>query len=355
MTLSRRRMLAAAATTPLAAPVVARASGAVRWTMTTAWPKGAPGVGTGAERFAAMVNRMAPGRLEIAVHGAGEIAPAFEALDAVMDGRADLLHGSPYFWADRHPALNFFTSIPFGLTATESSAWLAFGGGLELWRELYERFDAVPFYGGSSGQQAGGWFVRPIETVEDFRGLRIRIAGLARQILERLGAQAVILPPGKIGEAMAAGDLDAADWVGPWNDLAMGLDRFAPYYYMPGWHEPGPSVEITVARRAWEPLDDDLKAIVATAAQATAEATLADFAFHNIEAYPQLAERGVEVRRFPEAVIARLREETRVVVDALAEPDDLARRIHTSHMDFLARARAYVPHALEGFLNLRSA
>ncbi|MBT7647868.1 MAG: ABC transporter substrate-binding protein, partial [Rhodospirillaceae bacterium] len=200
------------------------------------------------------------------------------------------------------------------MTANEYYGWLSFGEGMALWRELYERFDAVPFYAGSSGEQAGGWFTRPIDTIEDFKGLKIRIAGLARLVLERLGAEAVLLPPSEIAAAMTSGELDAADWIGPWNDIAAGLCKAARYYYMPGWHEPGPAVEVTVAHRAWEALDGNLKAIVQTAAAATAQETLADFTYHNIAAYPQLASLDVEIRSFSPQIIDRLKLETDEVV-----------------------------------------
>jgi TRAP-type mannitol/chloroaromatic compound transport system substrate-binding protein len=351
---TRRGVLAAAAAAPLAAPAVVRAQDAKHWTMVTAWPKGAPGVGTSADRFAAMVNRMAAGRLEITVYGAGEIVPAFEALDAVQQGTAEMLHGSPYFWVGKSPALNYFTSIPFGMTATEYSAWLSFGGGIELWRELYEGFDAVPFYVGSSGVQAGGWFTRPIDTLDDLKGLKFRIAGLGGAVLERLGVNAVLLPPGEIGPSLLSGAIEGADWIGPWNDIAFGLYQTAKYYYMPGWHEPGPALEMTVGRKAWDSLDDDLKGIIEVAAAATAEQTLADFNFHNIEAYPKLAELGVEVRRFSPEIIEAVRAGTSVVLEELAGTDAFTRRIHESHMAFLDQARAYSPHAELGFLAMRN-
>ena len=348
--LTRRGLIAASAAAPLAAPAVARAQDPVRWTMVTAWPKSAPGVGTGAERFAAMVNAMAGGRLEIEVYGAGEIVPAFEALDAVQQGAAQLLHGSPYFWSGKAPALHYFTATPFGLTATELQAWLAWGGGQALWNELYEPFGVLPFYAGSSGVQAGGWFTRPIDTLDDLKGLRFRIAGLGGAVLERLGVIAVLMPPGEIGPALLSGAIDGADWVGPWNDIAFGLYQAAKYYYLPGWHEPGPALEVTLNRAAFEALPHDLKAIVQHAAGACAEATLAEFTFQNIEAFPKLADLGVQVRSFSPEIVRRLKEETDAVLAELKETDELARRIHASHRAFLARARAYAPYSELGFL-----
>ncbi|MBC6440527.1 MAG: hypothetical protein GDA49_09015 [Rhodospirillales bacterium] len=227
------------------------------------------------------------------------IAGPFEAFDAVLNGRVELFHGSPCFWVDRHAAFNFFFSaIPFGLTTTESAAWLSHGGGMALWRELYDGFGLVPFFSGTSGQQA-------------------------------------------------------ADWVGPWNDIAMGLYQWAPIYYMPGWHEPSAMIEVAIGCAAWDAIDDDFKAMVETAAAAATEQALSDFAYHNAEAYPQLAELGVDVRAFPDAVVDRLCSETAEVVAELGTEDDIGQRIDASYRDFLAKARAYAPHALQGFLNLR--
>ena len=355
---SRRSMLAAAAaatvTAPLAAPAVVRAEETISWTMVTAWPKGAPGVGGSADRFAAMVEAMSGGRLAITVYGAGEIVPAFEAMDAVQQGTADLLHGSPYFWVGKSSALNYFTTLPFGMTANEYSAWLRFGGGIELWRELYGDFGVTPFYAGSSGVQAGGWFTRPIDTLDDFKGLKFRIAGLGGEVLKQLGVNAVLLPPGEIGPALLSGAIDGADWIGPWNDIAFGLYQSARYYYMPGWHEPGPALEISINTAAWQALPGDLQAIVEHAAAACAEATLADFNFHNIEAFPKLAELGVEVRSYSPEIVDRLREISAQVVADLGAANELSGRIHDSHMGFLARARAYAPMSEGGFLAIRN-
>lgn len=352
---SRRRLLAATAAAPLAAPAVLRADDTINWTMVTAWPKGAPGVGGSADRFAQMVGAMSGGRLNVTVYGAGEIVPAFEALDAVQQGTAHLLHGTPYYWVGKTRTLNYFTTLPFGMTATEYSAWLRFGGGLELWRELYADFGVMPFYAGSSGVQAGGWFTRPIDTLDDLQGLKFRIAGLGGEVLSRLGVNAVLIPPGEIGPALLSGAIDGADWVGPWNDIAFGLYQAAKYYYLPGWHEAGPALEVTVNMEAWQALPEDLQAIVEMAAAACAEATLADFNFHNIEAYPKLAELGVEVRSFSSEIVAKLKEVSAEVVAELAGDSELAGRIHESHMAFLARARAYSPFGEGGFLDLRNA
>ncbi|WP_421709952.1 TRAP transporter substrate-binding protein [Algihabitans sp.] len=345
---------AAVASAPLAAPSLAQGA-PQKLTMVTAWPANAPGVGVNANRFAERLRRLSGGRLEIDFFAAGELVPPFEALDAVREGTADLAHATPYYWVGKSQALHYFTGIPFGMTAVEFAAWLRFGGGQNLWEEVYAPLGVLPFYAGSSGTQAGGWFNKEINSVEDFQGLKFRIAGLGGEVLRRLGAAPVLTPPGEIMPSLAAGTVDGADWIGPWNDIAFGLHRFAKYYYMPGFHEPGPSLEVIANVWAFEALEPDLQEAVRTAAEATALETLADFTYHNIAAFQTLSdELDVEVRRFPDAVVERLGEESRLVLEEVAASDDLTRRVHESYMDFLAKARAYGPHGEQGVLNMRS-
>ena len=351
---SRRRILAATAAVPLAAPAVARAQDSIVWNMVTAWPRGAPGVGVNAQRFADRVGAMSGGRLTIDLHAAGELVPPFESLDAVQQGTADLAHGTPYYWAGKAPVLHFFTGVPFGMTALEFTSWLRFGGGQALWQEVYDSFGVTPFYAGSSGVQAGGWFKRPIETLDDLRGLRFRIAGLGADVLKRLGVEPVLIPPGDIFSSLTSGAIDGADWVGPWNDLAFGLNKVAGYYYMPGFHEPGPSLEIIVRQDKLKALPDDLQVIVAAAADATALETTADFQYHNTKTFPALADDPeVEIRHFPPEIIERVREETAAVLEALAATDDLTRRVYDSHMAYLAECEVYAPWSELGYLAMR--
>ncbi|WP_119165826.1 TRAP transporter substrate-binding protein [Algihabitans albus] len=344
----------ATATAGLAAPALAQ-SAPRKLTMVTAWPANAPGVGVNANRFAERLRRLSGGRLEIDFFAAGELVPPFEAFDAVREGTADLAHATPYYWVGKSQALHYFTGVPFGMTAVEFAAWLRFGGGQILWEEVYQPLGVLPFYAGSSGTQAGGWFNTEITSVEDFQGLKFRIAGLGGEVLRRLGAAPVLTPPGEIMPALATGTVDGADWIGPWNDIAFGLHRFAKYYYMPGFHEPGPSLEVIFNAAVFASLEPDLQEAIQTAASATALETLADFTYHNVVAFQTLLdEHGVEIRRFPDAVVERLGEESRLVLEEVAASDSLTGRVHDSYMDFLAQARAYGPHGEQGVLNMRS-
>ncbi|SMF44120.1 TRAP-type mannitol/chloroaromatic compound transport system, substrate-binding protein [Tistlia consotensis] len=355
----RRRFLRAAgvglaggAAAGLARPALAQQRFELK--MVTAWPKNAPGVGVNAERFAEKLRVLSGGRLDVKVFAAGELVPPFEAFDAVASGTADMAHATPYYWVGKSPALNWFTGVPFGMTAVEAYAWLRFGGGQALWDEVYDGFGIKPYYAGSSGTQAGGWFNRKIETVEDFKGLKFRIAGLGGEVMRRLGAATVMMPPGEITQALAAGTVDGADWVGPWNDLAFGLYRFAKYYYMPGFHEPGPGLEVIVNKKVLAGLPDDLKAMIAVAADATAIETLGDFTYHNVVSLKVLTdEHGVQVLTFPDPVVKRLKEVSDQVLKELATHDRLTLKVAESYGDFLTQATAYAPLAEQGILTWR--
>jgi TRAP-type mannitol/chloroaromatic compound transport system substrate-binding protein len=352
---SRRHLIAGSAAVPLAAPAIARAQDQeFEWNMVTSWPAGAPGVGVNAQRFADRVQAMSGGRISIRLYAAGELVPPFECLDAVEQGTADLAHGTPYYWAGKAPALHFFTGVPFGMTALEMTCWIKFAGGQELWEEVYAPFNVVPFYAGSSGVQAGGWFNRAIDSVDDFQGLKFRIAGLGADVLKRLGVEPVLMAPGDIFTALTSGQVDAADWVGPWNDLAFGLNKVAHFYYMPGFHEPGPSLEVIVNKDRFAGLPEDLQAIVRAAAEATALETTADFQYHNTKTFPALkADPEIEVRHWPDEVVARVRLETAAVLEELAATDDLTRRVYESHQGYLAESEAYAPWSELGYLAMR--
>lgn len=344
-TLSRRKVLSTGSlgvVGVLAAPNVARAQAPLTWRMATSWPQNAPGVGTNAQRLADMITSMSAGRLEIQVFAAGELVPALQVFDAVSAGTAELGHSTPYYSAEKDKAFHFFTGVPFGLTVVEHAAWLRHGGGQSLWEQAYEPFGVMPFYAGSSGPQAGGWFRNEIENAEDFKGLRIRISGLGAELMRRLGANVIALPPSDLVEAFENGELDAAEWIGPWNDMALGLHRLAPYYYMPSFHELGPALELSVNKRAFDALPEDLQKIVRQAAAATAQDTIAEFTYQNIEAYKLLREQGqIEIRPFPPEVLRTLAREAEKVLADIANASPLAAETYASFTMFRSKALDY--------------
>lgn len=324
----------------LAAPAIAQER--LTWRMVTTWPKNAPGVGVNAQRLADRIGAMSDGRLTVEVFGAGELVPPFESLDAVQQGAAEMAHSAPFFWLGKSEALNYFGSIPMGLTASEVAGWLYFGGGLALWEEAMADFDIKPMFAGSSGISAGGWFRTEINSLDDLKGLKFRIAGLGGEVMRRLGVTTVLTPPAEVFPAMMSGTVDAAELIGPWNDQVFGLFRVANYYYLPGFHEVGPTAELLINRVAWNSLGDDLKAIVEGAARATASEYNADYRFHNAMALePMVAEHGIELRRFPDDVTDALGRVSIEVLEELGASNALTAKIHASYMTFLERANRY--------------
>jgi len=313
-----------------------------QWRMVTTWPKDFPGLGTTAQEFANMVESMSGGRLQIRVYGAGEIVPAMGVFDAVSDGSAEMGHGGSYYWRGKAPAAQFFTTIPFGMNAQEMNAWLHHGGGLELWREVYAPFNIIPFPGGNTGIQMAGWFNKEINNIEDLRGLKMRIPGLAGDVFNRAGGSSVNIPGGELYTSLQTGVIDAAEWVGPSNDQAFGFDQIARYYYYPGWQEPGSTLELLVNKPAFEALPADLQAIVTHAARAANQDMLDQYTARNPRALNDMvAKEGTELRRLPDDVIQRLYDISRELFEQQAEEDPLFRKVWDSYRTFLADVTDY--------------
>lgn len=313
-----------------------------KWKLVTTWPKNFPGLGVAPETFAKLVDRMSNGRLKIKVYGAGQLVPAMEVFDAVSQGTAEMGHGAAYYWKGKAQATAFFTSIPFGLNAQEMNGWLHHGGGMELWRELYEPFNLVPLAGGNTGVQMAGWFNKEINSVDDLKGMKMRIPGIGGEVFSRAGGEAVNIPGGEIYTSMQTGVIDATEWVGPYNDLAFGLYQVAKYYYYPGWHEPGPSLEFIINKQALATLPDDLKAIVEGAARAVNQDMLDDYTARNNAALVELVNtHGVEVRRLPDEVLRKLNKITIQVLEELAAKDPMVKKVYNSQKAFLEQAIEY--------------
>ncbi len=327
----------------------------LRWKMVTTWPPNLPGLATGGANFVAKaIEQMSGGRIEVRVYGGGELVPPFEVFDAVSSGIAELGHGAGYYWKDKLPAAQLFTCVPFGMNPQEMNAWLYAGDGLALWRELYARFDLVPHPAGNTGVQAGGWFNREIRSVADLQGLKMRIPGLGGEVLKRAGGIPVSLPGGDIFTSLQTGNIDATEWVSPWNDLAFGLHNAAKYYYYPGWHEPGPTLETIVNKEAWESLPDDLRHVVEYASMAANTAMLSEYTAFNGPALKTLEEQhGILVRPFPDDVIARLRELSREVLDELAAQDEDFGRVYASYSAFQQRVSRWIDLSEQAYIRAR--
>ena len=325
-----------------------------QWKLVTTWPKNFPGLGTAPENFAKNVERMSNGRLKIKVFGAGQLVPAFEVFDAVSQGTAQIGHGASYYWKGKVPASVFYTAVPFGLNAQEMNAWLQYGGGLELWRELYAPFNLIPFAGGNTGVQMAGWFNREINSIADLKGLKMRIPGLGGEVFTRAGGTSINLPGGELYTSMQTGVIDATEWVGPYNDLAFGFHQVAKYYYYHGWQEPGPTLELIINKAAYESLPADLQAIVEVAAAAANQDMLNEYTARNNAAHIELVEKhGVQVKKLPDDVLAEFKRLSAEVVEELASEDPLSRRIAESMKAFAIQAKAYHGISEEAYYNAR--
>ncbi len=324
------------------------------WKIVTTWPKNFPGLGAAAENFATLVDQMSNGRLTAKVYGAGEIVPAFEVFDAVSQGVADGGHGAAYYWKGKVPSSVFFTAVPFGMNAQEMNGWLTRGGGLELYREAYAPFNLIPMVGGSTGTQMAGWFNKEINSLEDLKGLKMRIPGLAGEVFTKVGGISVRIPGGELYTSLQTGIIDAAEWVGPYNDLAFGLYEVADYYYYPGWHEPGAMLEFIVNKQSMEALPADLQAIVVTATQASNQMMLDDFTAQNNKALRQLVDvHGVKLRRLPDDVLIALAKASEEAVQELVDRDPMSAKVYASYKAFYDGVRAYHHISEQAYINSR--
>ena len=325
------------------------------WRLVTAWPKNYPGLGMAPERIADLVEEMSNGQMKITVYGAGEQVPAFGVFDAVSSGSHQMGHSGGYFWKGKVPAAQFFTGVPFGLTADEINAWTNRGGGLELWREIYEPFNIYPIPAGNTGTQMFGWFNKEINSLEDIKGLKMRIPGIGGEVLKRAGGIPVTLPGGELFTALQTGVIDATEWVGPYNDLTFGFQQTAKYYYYPGWHEPGSMLELLINKDAWESLPRHLQVIIETASKAVNQDILDEYTARNNKALRELVDvHGVELRRLPDDVIAEFKIIANEILEENASQDETVNKVYQSYLKFKNEVSAYHEVSEDAFVEARN-
>jgi len=326
------------------------------WRMVTTWPKNLPGMGVAPETIADMVRKMSDGRLDIKVYGAGEIVPALEVFEAVSQGAVQMGHGAAYYWKGKVKIAQFFTAVPFGLTAQEMNGWLFHGGGMELWRELYARYNLVPIAAGNTGVQMAGWFNKEINSLADIQGMKMRIPGLGGEVFQKAGGIAVgNIAGGEIFTSLQTGVIDATEWVGPYNDLAFGLHQVAKYYYYPGWQEPGPTLEAIVNKEAYDSLPEDLQEILRAAILTVNSDLLAEYTARNNAALRELVDNhGVELRKLPDDVIKELARLSKEVTAAIVDEDPLSHRIYDSFTQYRSDVVEYQRISERAYGNARS-
>ncbi len=342
----------ATAAATLSTPAIANSPRRLK--MVTTWPKNFPGLGVSAERLAERINILTNQEIEVKVFGAGELVPALEVFDTVASGAADMYNGAEYYWQGKSVAYNFFTAVPFGMTANEINAWIYWGGGQALWDELASGFNIKPFMSANTGVQMGGWFRKEINSLEDFKGLKIRMPGLGGEVMRRLGAAAVTLPGNEIYQALQAGTIDATEWVGPWNDVAFGFYQVAPYYYWPGFHEPGSALATGFNLDVWNSLTPFQQNAIETACMAENNYSLAEFNYFNATSLKTLiGEHGVTLREFSPEIMNGLKSTSEIVLAEAVEADDMTRRVYESFKTSLEASRDWTRISEQAFTQSR--
>ncbi len=302
--------------------------------LATAWPKDFPGLGEMPNRFAKTLNDMSEGRLKVKVYAAGELVGGLECFDAASTGGADMYHAAEYYWQGKSKAFSFFTAVPMGMTAAEIMGWTEFGGGQQLWDALSAQFNIKAFHAGNTGHQTGGWFRKEINSLEDFKGLTIRMPGLGGEVIRRLGGAAVALPGGEIYQSLQSGAIDATEWVGPWNDLAFGFYREAPYYYAPGFHEPGAALSLGINLDVWNSLPVSDQTMIRMACKAANDSSIGEYTHENGKALEILKrDHGIEPRFFSDTIMTAIGQISEDVVTELGQSDPTTRKVYDSYIN----------------------
>lgn len=313
----------------------------VEWRMATSWPESLDVVYGNAKLICDRVSEMTNGNFSITPFPAGGIAPALEILETIQAGDVECGHTAGYYYTAKNPALAFATSVPFGLNPAQHQAWLHSGGGLELIRELYAEFNTINFPAGSTGNQMGGWFKRKISSPSELEGLKMRIPGLGGQVMQRLGVEVQNLPPAEIAPALERGDIDAAEWVGPYEDERLGLHKAAQFYFYPGWHEPGTTYELLVNQTAWERLPTEYQQALATASFEAHAKMLSRYDAVNNQALQRLINGGTQLTPYSEAILDRAYQAARELLEELAGGNPSFRKVYNAWNQFRLRIYAW--------------
>ena len=358
--MKRRQFLAtsvsagtAAAAVAVSAPAVSK--GMKELKLVTSFPKNFPGFGTSAARVAERITNATNGRVKVRLFNADELVPAFGVFDAVSDGVAEMYFSAEYYFASRSQAFNFFTVVPFGMTHLEAQAWLMYGGGYDLWRDLQAQFGMVPFVGPSSGVRMGGWLNRRITGIDTLRGLRFRMPGLGGEVLRALGVNVINLPPARIYPALQSGAIDGAEWFGPWHDLAFGFHRLVKHYHWPGFHEPGTMTSYAFNKRFWESLSAEHREIISAILQAEVFIQTAEYdGWSPISLDILVSEHDVKLHKFPDPLLIEFGKVASDVVSAVGATDATTQRVWDSYRSFRKMVIGWSRVGLQGYMNARS-
>lgn len=285
------------------APAIVHAQTALRWRLASSFPKSLDTIYGTAEVFARKIHEMSGGKFQISVHAGGELMPPFGVVDGVKNRTVEIAHTAPYYFVGKDETFALGSAIPFGLNSRQMSAWMYEGNGLKLMREFYAQYDIINFPGGNTGAQMGGWYRKPIKSLDDMKGLKMRIGGFAGKVIERLGSVPQNLPGGEIYQALEKGTIDAAEWVGPHDDQKLGFHKVAPYYHFPGWWEGGPQLDFYINQKAYDSLTPEYKAMVEAASGLAHTEMQARYDARNPIALKQLVAAKTQLVQFPKSVL----------------------------------------------------
>ena len=326
----------------------------IRWKMATAFPKNFPGSDLNAQKIKKKIEVASNGNFEIEHYGAGELVPAFEIFDAIRNGTIDCGVSAPYYWISKHKAIPFFCTVPGGMTAIEKFAWITYGGGQELWDKLYSQYGVKSLLSGNTGVQMGGWFRSEIKSVNDFKGIKMRIPGIGAEIVNLLGGTAVNMPAGEIMPALQQGVIDAAEWVGPWVDKISGFHKIAKYYYGPGIHEPGTANELIVDLSKWLSLPQNLKEIVINACHSVYIESLGEYMYQNSISLNELEKKfNVIIRHYPKEITKKMLIISRDVVRSFSNLGKVHNEIYSSWEENLKKFNRYQEFGDYGYVKNR--
>ena len=306
----------------------------VRWRMATSWPQSLDTIYGGAQTVCDRVSKMTNGRFTIDPFAAGEIVPGLQVLDAVQAGTVECGHTASYYYVGKNPALAFGTSVPFGLNAQQQNAWFYYGGGLEVMHKLYSDFGVINFPAGNTGTQMGGWFKQNIQSLSDLNGLKMRIPGLGGEVMNRLGVNVQVLPGGEIFLALDRGAIDAAEWVGPYDDEKLGLQEAAQFYYYPGWWEPGPTLETQVNLDKWNALPKEYQEVFKTAAYEANISMLAKYDALNGPALKRLVDGGTQLIPYSDEILKAAQTEAFAFFEEKASDDATFKQVYEQWKTF---------------------
>ncbi|PPE68440.1 TRAP transporter substrate-binding protein [Caldimonas thermodepolymerans] len=316
------------------APAVVHAQTTLRWRLASSFPKTLDTIYGGAEVFAQKVSEMTGGKFQITVHAAGELMPAFGVVDGVQNATVEIAHTAPYYFFGKDDTFAIGGAIPFGMNSRQMTAWMHEGNGMKLMREFYANYNIINFSGGNTGAQMGGWFRKEIKSLADMKGLKFRIGGFAGKVIERLGGVPQNIPGGEIYQALEKGTIDAAEWIGPYDDLKLGFHKVAPYYYYPGWWEGGLELAFYINTKAYESLNAEYKAIVEAAASHAHLDMQAKYDGRNPEALKQLVAQKVKLMPFPKDTMDAAFKETMALYSELSAKNPAWKKIYSDYAAF---------------------